>query len=93
MIKVNRKLLYNLSRGDELLSSCENMLVISSTFLPLGQPDNTELSGNECCCKNEMVEFAISFQFSVIGQLKMELLFPEYTGEKMGAGETECLHS
>lgn len=50
------------------------MLVISSTFLPLGQPDNTELGGNECCCKNKKVEFALSFQFSIIRELIMELL-------------------
>lgn len=57
-----------------MLSSCETMLVISSTFLPLGQPDNTEFSGNECYCKNNTIEFAISFWFPIIGELKMELL-------------------
>lgn len=83
-----------MSREDELLSSCENMLVISSTFLSLGQPDNRELSGNESCCNNEKVEFALSFQFSIIRELKMELLcFLNILVKKIGAGETECLHS
>lgn len=63
-----------MSREDELLSSCKNMLVISSTFLPPGQPGNTELGGHDCCCKNKNVEFALSFQFSIIRELKMELL-------------------
>lgn len=54
-------------------SSSENMLVISSTFPPLGQPDNTDLGGNESC-HTQKVEFAISFQFSMIRELKGELL-------------------